>query len=387
MSHLINAKLVYDGGSDVQIPSELGTPRDDQMQGTPGERLIELAGRTCYDSLGKGRPSFTVGDRQGYHDHIRQVGHGSVWEHFNFTIQIPLPSGRKEFGTATRLRRVFSMATMNHPGVLTFHNHRSLRVTLNARSVNEWLRWEQELYGRTAPLAKQFAAMVSKLGNQLLPHVISPIEIELDENDALFPELLGTKVVEPKGAHEQWISMFVSGSRGLSHELVRHGDFTAISQRSTRYVDESESDWVEHPLISEFVGDASETGIPGCKNDVLKAAKAAYRVTVCELEASLLDRQVDAQTARKQARGAARGFLGNALYTELIFSANVAQWKRMLRQRASVHADAEIRELFCKALPELKRSRYGDQFADWQLERSPDGIGCIAREMEKDLVA
>jgi thymidylate synthase ThyX len=50
---------------------------------------------------------------------------------------------------------------------------------------------------------------------------------------------------------------------------------------------------------------------------------------------------------RKQARGAARGFLGNALSTELIFSASVAQWRRMIAQRDNEAADAEIRDLFC----------------------------------------
>ena len=57
------------------LPPELGAPRADQDQGAAAERLIEAAGRVCYDSYGRGRAS------EPYHGHIQQVGHGSVTEH------------------------------------------------------------------------------------------------------------------------------------------------------------------------------------------------------------------------------------------------------------------------------------------------------------------
>ena len=57
------------------VPAELGKPRSDQDQGTDAERLIEAAGRVCYDSYGKGRNS------EQYHEHLEEVGHGSVTEH------------------------------------------------------------------------------------------------------------------------------------------------------------------------------------------------------------------------------------------------------------------------------------------------------------------
>ncbi len=106
----MTARLVYDGGSEVFITPEMGMPRDDQMQGTVAEQLTELAGRVCYDSLGKGRPSFShmsvagiPGDIwkpqrvEGYHDHILGSGHGSVLEHFNFTVRFEVdPSDRRK---------------------------------------------------------------------------------------------------------------------------------------------------------------------------------------------------------------------------------------------------------------------------------------------------
>jgi hypothetical protein len=45
-------------------------------------------------------------------------------------------------------------------------------------------------------------------------------------------------------------------------------------------------------------------------------------------------------------------------------------------------AHAEIRELFCKALVELKRSHYGERFKAFELAPSPDGIGQVAIEAE-----
>ena len=412
MNSLIAAKLVYDGGGDIRVPQEMGTPREDQLQGTPAERLVELAGRVCYDSLGKGRPSFSVESElplklnadgtfqgtatesiQGYHDHIEQVGHGSVWEHFNFTVEVPLGVSKSLSNLhwlAHNRRALFAMCCTNRPGVISFFARRpdSLRITVNVRSVVEWINWERDLYfGRVTPCAMQFASMFHRLGNSLAPHVIpeSPVydgPIVGESGSAslcVFDELQMAKIVEPESDHERWISMYLAGSRGLSHELVRHGDFTAISQRSTRFVNESESPWVEHPLETEWRSENQDIASPDC----VLAAKETYRSAVSHLEPWLATRGADKLSARKQARGAARGYLGLALHTELIFSANVAQWKRMLRQRASVFADAEIRELFCKVLAELKASRYADRFDLWELHESPDGIGQIAIESGK----
>lgn len=378
MSDLIVVKIVYDGGESVFIPSELGMPRGDQMQGTAAEQLVELAGRACYDSLGKGRPSFTAGDTQGYHDHIKSVNHGSVWEHANFTIEIP-------FGTTVvddnrKLLTAFQCA--NRPGVLCIpvSGPSGLRVTANLRSVIEWSSWTKSLYGKSTDqfnLDNQIAFMLADAAKSLAPRIVdipSPTPIHP------WPELSNARLSLPITDHERWISMFMTGSRGLSHELVRHGDFTAISQRSTRYVDESESPWVEHPLEAEYWKEKNGAGGRKVPHGVISESQNLYRQCVATLEPWLIARGVDKLTARKQARGAARGYLGNALHTELIFSANVAQWKRMLRQRATVHADAEIRELFCKAFYELCTSRYKDSFNGWSLGPSPDGIGHVVTE-------
>lgn len=397
---LIKARLVWDGGEDVHIPPEMGTPRGDQMQGTSAERLTELAGRVCYDSLGKGRPSFsyakavpvekfadgtqhgTIEHVEGYHDHILKVGHGSVLEHFHFTIGI---RGFQDDYAALLL--------INRPGIY-FQGGRGdfdFCLTVNLRAIHDWGSFS----GTFGPLDDEnridasngLLHVLQEFGRRYAPHIIG------DPREVSFVEAMA---VDPLTDNERWISMFVSGSRGLSHELVRHGDFTAISQRSTRFVDESESDWVEHPLIDEYCDQQDDSTVGGIaerdyirdeEEGTVKRARRTYSLIVDRLERFLTRRGLDKTSARKQARGAARGYLGNALYTELIFSANVAQWKRMLRQRASVFADAEIRELFCKVLVELNRSRYGDRFSDFELRDSPDGIGQVAVEQRETVTA
>jgi thymidylate synthase (FAD) len=221
--------------------------RKDQFNGTSIERLTEIAGRTCYDSFGKGRSSVD------YHKHIIDVGHGSVLEHGTVTVLIE--------------------------GV----------------------------------------------------------------------------------------------SRGLTHELIRHRVGTAVSQRSTRYVDEDESEVIIHPLLKEML----ESGVD--KFNLTKEKidqcwldnRSLYRHIVNSLEGYLTNKGEDKFTARKQARGAARGFLENGMETELIFTMNMRAMLNIISQRAVGAADAEIRELAVEFL------KIGKQVAPAYFKRIKVKDGCI----------
>lgn len=240
----------------IEIPSRAGTPREDQMRGPDGQRLVELAGRICYDSLGKGRTS------EQYAEHILEVGHGSVLEHAQYTFLIS--------------------------GV----------------------------------------------------------------------------------------------SRGLTHELVRHRVGVAISQRSTRYVDEADSPWVDHPLVETYLEAADDTELEETIKAAKEAGRKAYRETVKALEIWLNAQDVDKATARKQARGAARGYLGNALETELVWSANIRTLLHVIRERGSIHADAEIRRLAVK-LAEIMKSELPAYFGHVDLEFSEDGLGSTTNNVKQ----
>jgi len=356
--HLV-ARLVWDGGQDLHVPSEMGQAASGQLEGTVGDRLAELAGRTCYDSLGKGRSSID------YHKHIHEVRHYSVYEHPVMTVLLRADQGHTFDPT------VF----LNRPGVWVEQPTQGLRVTLNPRVILDWEQFGRDLSFERVALghwASKTWPNICQFGISLDSHA------ERSIRDS-------SEVVVPVYDEECWITMFLGGSRGFSHELVRHGDFTAISQRSTRYVDEDGSPWVDHPLVVDFLANPDvpedrHAAIEGVTSLVKEKARLAYAMVAAELQAWLTGRGVDKFTARKQSRGAARGYLGNALYTELVFSASVAQWKRMIRMRACAAADAEIRKVFVRALPELKRSRYGDRFNRFTTQPSPDGIGQIVTE-------
>ena len=363
----VTSKLVWDGGHDIHLPSEMGVPRADQLQGMVREKLSELAGRVCYDSVGTGRSS------ADYHKHIKDVGHLSVYEHAHMTVQVWEPLNALIF--------------LNRPG-LWIENcfEEGFRVTFNPRNIFDWDMWSEQI--RVLDLIKEKTAfnvgdMLSYHAEQAYPMMVIPRE-RSPEIATAYGER--SRIVPPQTDEEKWVSMFMVGSRGFSHELVRHGDRTGISQRSTRFVQENESEWIDHPLVQEYdkwllaKSTTDSFNFKGKIIELKEMAKKLYGDIVETLQPWLIDRGVDKFTARKQARGAARGYLGNALTTELIFSASVGQWKRMLRMRACPPADAEIRAAFVQALAELKNSRYAADFEKFSVAPSPDGLGEIAVE-------
>ena len=74
--------LVVLDGRDPRAPEVLWG----RMGGTTAERLTELCGRISYKSLAAEKAR----DSDGFHAHIREVEHGSVWEHFNFTVLLSI---------------------------------------------------------------------------------------------------------------------------------------------------------------------------------------------------------------------------------------------------------------------------------------------------------
>lgn len=396
----ISAALVWDGGETVNVPAAMGVPRSDQMVGTARERLVEVALRVCYDSMGTGRSS------EKCHEHIGQVKHYSVAEHAVFTVEFDADLSE------------FAADLLNHPCLWVEKSEgNGFRVTCNLRHAIDGesrARQGSLMHSHMLHHASSLAPQVVKRPEWLLP---------AGKFDASW-----SRVVEPESDYEKWVTLYVVGDRGWSHELVRHGDWTAISQRSTRYCEESESEWVLHPLMAKTVAEEGgmrsgglATGVrtallswadkikaaldPKVPEDLTKwpgfveieeeireyanwwtgaaqlgmvaqEARIAYNAVATKLTALLKAKGIDVTTARKQARGAARGLLGNALETEVIFSFSVAQALHVLNMRAADAADATIRLGFAEAvLPCLRASRYGDRFEDLELAPAGDGIG------------
>lgn len=371
----LKAKLIWDGDDQVRIPPEMGAPKPGQMEGTTGERLTELCGRVCYDSLGEGRLS------EDYIKNILGVGHLSIAEHYTATIRVETDG--------TRLADIFAVC-LNRPWVwVNRESATTLRITTNIRGVREWEPWSENVLAKESTY---YALEVAKAVGVLLRdafHPLAPRIVPAVDAASVWPTIskigvTAVKMVPPEHNSERYISVYMVGSRGFSHEQVRHGDFTAISQRSTRYCEESESPWIIHPLVQAFLAapdvDADERArFKAAIDTVIGGSQELYRGLTNRLqsfiEPKLVNDKYAKTSSRKQARGAARGFLGNALETEVIFSASVLEWLHMIRMRCAGAADAEIRNIFVELIPVLKASRYGAEFAKCELEPASDTIG------------
>ena len=371
----IKAECVYDGGDTLKVPAELwpdaASPEEaaaqvrdkGQLLGTIKETLCELAGRCCYDSLGQGR------DSAQYWEHIRGVKHLSVVEHAYFTVQLKTMKDADFVMTLAAL--------MNRRGVwVSFDMVHGLRVTLNVRALLEWKKWsdksfgEQSIGGPILDFCDRFGNSLYVLIQPMVP-LILPWVGHLNGQDSL-SHTFG-RLIEPIGPHENHISMYLAASRGDSHEQVRHRE--NISQRSTRYVDEDGSPWVQHPLIAAYVAATGDDEIIQLTLDTIGNARGTYSAIVAKLQPWLSGRGVDKLTARKQARGAARGYLGNALKTAMIFTTSVDGWREILFQRLNGAADAEIRWKNHLVLQELRKGRFADYFADLKEIPAKDGLG------------
>ncbi len=373
--------MVWDGGPDVEVPPPMGTPREDQLQGTLAEKVSELACRVCYGSLGSKRSRSTEDNLK----HIKEVGHLSTVEHYHATVMMFLVKhsrGQVVEVLSQRPGVYWRMVTGAGPG--------AVRITMNIRAMLEWDRWTQQhalhQTGYPHELANSIGMMLQGVWCDIAPILVEPPPAQPTSEDLARLNIGSLHQVPPEHPSEVWLTLYMEGSRGFSHELVRHGDFTAISQRSTRYVNEDESPWDWHPLINAYLdGRHVQLGsFEGALKRTVRVCQETYRDIVKQLRPWLLDKIPEddphrKHTARKQARGAARGFLGNALRTAVIFSANAQQWHHMMRMRAANAADAEIRMIFSEALPLLQNGPYGIMFEELKLTAAGDGLGlCLA---------
>lgn len=271
-------------GIQVQVPSEMGVARSDQLVGGGYERLIELAGRVCYDSLGRGRGS---GE---YFKHIIEARHLSVLEHAVVRFNVNWGGGATSF--------------YNRPGVWIDGDN----VEMNFRALAE--------YACRCDFCDEDC---KSFVNYIRSHV---------QGDLLRSALgIEGEVGEIIPLKFRWYSFYIECSRACANELIRHRYLSAVSQRSTRYCDESETGIVVHP-DGEVVRDLF------VDSDVSSAK--LYREILKALPDTL---------SRKQKYGIARMVLPLGLKTSLIYTVREDQFERICEQRISDGADAEIREL------------------------------------------
>lgn len=165
--------------------------------------------------------------------------------------------------------------------------------------------------------------------------------------------------------HSVWNFIFTGVSRSLTHELVRHRAGFGFSQLSQRYVDESVAEYVEPDII------AADPQLHQLWLDTIARTHAAYVELATMLTEKLTD-EPDRTLRRKMARQAARSVLPNATETKVFVTANGRALRHFIEQRASRHAETEIRKLAVQVLRLLQREA-PNLFGDYALVPLPDG--------------
>ncbi len=183
-------------------------------------------------------------------------------------------------------------------------------------------------------------------------------------NAAYIDRIIGVKhgsVLE----HAVWNFVITGVSRSFTHELVRHRAGFGYSQLSQRYVDESETDFVEPRCIAED-GELHEVW-----RAAVEQAHEAYVKLSRGLEAKFGDVE-DKTLRRKLARQAARSVLPNATETKIFVTANARALRHFIELRANEHAETEIRVVASKILRILQREA-PNLFGDYTLRELADG--------------
>ena len=176
--------------------------------------------------------------------------------------------------------------------------------------------------------------------------------------------------------HVNYGFVFTGVSRSLTHELVRHRAGFAYSQRSQRYVDESDGSYVLPPAVVDGTEDSEEA--KAALVEALDKASESYGELVALLERALpAERFEVARDRRKAVRQAARAVLPNATETKIFVTGNVRAWRHFIEMRGAVFADWEIRGLAVRVLEILEREA-PLLFGDFSVSELPDGTRTAA---------
>jgi len=185
--------------------------------------------------------------------------------------------------------------------------------------------------------------------------------------------------------HAVWNLLITGVSRSLTHELVRHRAGFSYSQLSQRYVDESNTEYIEPDII------ASDAELHAAWTDAVRCAREAYVRLVRLLETKLEDESFASRwlpsyatttDRRKLARQAARSVLPNATETKIFVTANARALRHFLELRGSRHAEPEIRKL-ANILLEVLQRESPHLFGDYRRIPLPDGTFEIVTDYRK----
>lgn len=301
---------------------------EDQLVGTGFENLMEFAGRICYDSIhGLGRGT------SEYFQNILDSEHYSILSHV-------------WVGFAIEASEDFYKVLSLEPGVFLIDNKFSSRspmasiLIINLRALYRMavlgvyqydqigIDWSEKTSSVSVPVRRtiEICAMIAK--ESIAPHVFKNFNYSFDDNK--FMERLKSYIeIVRIPDYFRPFSFHITCSRSCSHELIRHNYQVAISQRSTRFCDESNSKFVIHP-----------------KQSTDKAVSMPIISNMFSQYKEIFNKEFSESKDRKTARGIAARYLPHGLETQLIMTFPYFVLENVFRYRlAPIGVDQEIYDI------------------------------------------
>jgi len=178
--------------------------------------------------------------------------------------------------------------------------------------------------------------------------------------------------------HSVWNFIICGVSRSFTHELVRHRAGWGYSQLSQRFVDESETDFVEPDLIS--ADEQLHEIWYGCIENIIEN----YRLILEKLKEKVSEKypNLNQVMKKKLVRQTARSILPNATETKIFVTANARALRHFIELRGSLTADVEMRKVAVKML-RLMKNEAPNIFNDYAVLKAEDETEIVTTKHRK----
>ena len=150
-------------------------------------------------------------------------------------------------------------------------------------------------------------------------------------------DLLDIYTCEPTEDHEKRISVHITTSRSISHELVRHRVFS-FCQESQRYCNYSKDKFGKD--VTFIIPNWVTTHCPNKENEGPSIANMEWSTAMLNAEASYFNLLREGWKPQE-----AREVLPNSTKTELIMTGFESQWEQFFKLRCSPAAHPMMQEL------------------------------------------
>lgn len=314
---------------------------------------IERCGRVCYKSEDK----ITEDSAQQFVANIIKRGHEAVLEHGSLCVRMPQIMESLSRRTVVSTEEWYAKAIVHMEShydggtpyrnyLRFFHDGCKTRPVIsgNVRAWRSFFKAYQEQLGQIPRELHSLIQLNPVLLGQFLPYAAEGAGVAAGIE---WPEHL---CASARLVHQD-VSVLFTVDRGISHEIVRHRP-ASYCQESTRYCDYSDGRFfggitVIEPKYLSFT--------PGYKiwMDACHYAEMTYY--------AMLDCGCSPQEAR--------GVLPNSLKTEIVMTANLAEWRHFFQLRTSRAAHPQMREVAIPLLREFKK-RDPENFCDIQEDKA-----------------